>query len=65
MTATCMRNSKRVLPLASATLEVLTCIVGGARDGQGLAQAMGKLSKHGVEQWEFSSCVPVLVMLNL
>ena len=45
-------HAKRVLSLAKATLGVLTsaslAVVHAI--GQGLAQAMGKLSKHGVKQ---------------
>ena len=44
-------HSKRVLSLANATLGVLTSASLAVHAiGQGLAQAMGKLSKHGIKQ---------------
>ena len=44
-------HAKRVLSLANATLGVLTSASLAVHAiGQGLAQAMGKLSKHGVKQ---------------
>ena len=44
-------HAKRVLSLANATLGVLTSASLAVQAiGQGLAQAMGKLSKHGVKQ---------------
>ena len=44
-------HAKRILSLANATLGVLTSASLAVHAiGQGLAQAMGKLSKHGVKQ---------------
>ena len=44
-------HAKRVLSLANATLGVLTSASLAVHlVGQGLAQALGKLSKHGVKQ---------------
>ena len=44
-------HAKRVLSLANATLGVLTSASLAVHAiGQGLAQAMGKLSKHGIKQ---------------
>ena len=44
-------HAKRVLSLANATLGVLTSTSLAVHAiGQGLAQAMGKLSKHGIKQ---------------
>ena len=44
-------HAKRVLSLSNATLGVLTSAALAIHAvGQGLAQAMGKLSKHGVKQ---------------
>ena len=44
-------HAKRVLSLSNATLGVLTSASLAIHAvGQGLAQAMGKLSKHGVKQ---------------
>ena len=44
-------HAKRVLSLANATLGVLTsALLAVHAIGQGLAPAMGKLSKHGVKQ---------------
>ena len=44
-------HAKRVLSLANATLGVLTSAsLAVYAIGQGLAQAMGKLSKHGIKQ---------------
>ena len=44
-------HAKRVLSLANATLGVLTSAALAVHAiGQGLAQAMGKLSKHGIKQ---------------
>ena len=44
-------HAKRVLSLSNATLGVLTgASLAIHAVGQGLAQAMGKLSKHGVKQ---------------
>ena len=44
-------HAKRVLSLANATLGVLTSVSLAVHAiGQGLAQAMGKLSKHGIKQ---------------
>ena len=44
-------HAKRVLSLANATLGVLTSASLAVHAiGQGLARAMGKLSKHGVKQ---------------
>ena len=68
-------HAKRVLSLANATLGVLvSASLAVHAIGQGLAQALGKLSKHGVKQvdrllsnqgidvWEFFGCwVPYLV----
>ena len=43
-------HAKRVLSLANATLGVLTSASLAVHAiGQGLAQAMGKLSKHGIK----------------
>ena len=43
-------HAKRVLSLANATLGLLTSASLAVHAiGQGLAQAMGKLSKHGVK----------------
>ena len=62
-------HAKRVLSLANATLGVLvSASLAVHAIGQGLAQALGKLSKHGVKQvdrllsnqgidvWEFFGC---------
>ena len=44
-------HAKRVLSLANATLGVLTSASLAVHAiGQGLAQAMGKLTKHGIKQ---------------
>ena len=44
-------HAKRVLSLANATLGVLvSASLAVHAIGQGLAQALGKLSKHGVKQ---------------
>ena len=46
-------HAKRVLSLANATLGVLTSASLAVHlVGQGLAQVLGKLSKHGVKQVE-------------
>ena len=46
-------HAKRVLSLANATLGVLvSASLAVHAIGQGLAQALGKLSKHGVKQGE-------------
>ena len=72
-------HAKRVLSLANATLGVLvSASLAVHAIGQGLAQALGKLSKHGVKQvdrllsnqgidvWEFFGYwVPYLVGARL